>query len=72
MRFQRVQARKEPSMMGHASLMLSLEAGAGLLQVQGQSGLHRELKANQGYRVRPCLKLTNKNTARDSDVRVGK
>lgn len=52
--------------------MLSLEAGAGLLQVQGQSGLHRESEANQGYRVRPCLKLTNKNTARDSDVRVGK
>lgn len=39
--------------------MQEAEAG-GCLWVWGQSGLHREFQASQGYLVRPCFKQETK------------
>lgn len=48
-------------MVAHACNLMSQEAEAGAsLWVQGQPGLHSELKANQNYKVRPYLKTHKK------------
>jgi hypothetical protein len=48
-------------MVIHAYNPSTREVEAGVLRVQGQPGLHSELKASMGYIASPCLKLKQTN-----------